>query len=121
MGHSSTFNPWKGLPDKAPYVLDADEAIVEAHNAKLEENSPYEVHLGVLPEPFLGRQDAPVVLLNLNPGWNEEKDPSNHSRSEFIKRNRENLLHEPSDYPFYLLDPNLRPNRTCWWEKRLGA
>jgi hypothetical protein len=73
-----------------------------------------------LPEPFLGRPDAAVVLLNLNPGWNEEKDPSNHSRPEFIKRNRDNLLHEPSDYPFYLLNPDLQPNRTVWWEERLG-
>jgi hypothetical protein len=121
MGHSSTFNPWKGLPAKAPYVLDADKAIVEAHNAKLEKNSPYELHLCVLPEPFLGRPDAPVVLLNLNPGWNEEKDLSNHSRPEFIKKNRENLLHEPSEYPFYLLNPGLKPNRTVWWEERLKA
>jgi hypothetical protein len=121
MQPSSTINPWKDLPEKSPYVLEADKAIIDAHNARLEKGSLYEVHLSVLPEPFLGRPDAPVVLLNLNPGWNENKDPPNHSRPEFIKRNRENLLHESNNYPFYLLDPSLRPNRTVWWEKRLGA
>ncbi|HEY2826149.1 MAG TPA: hypothetical protein VGJ04_00995 [Pirellulales bacterium] len=121
MGLSSTFNPWNDLPDNAPYVLDSDGAIIEAHNARLETDSLFKVHLSVLPEPFLGRPDAPVVLLNLNPGWNKDKDPVNHSRPEFIKRNRGNLLHKPSDYPFYLLDPKLRPNRTNWWEERLGS
>jgi hypothetical protein len=120
MDSFSIANPWKDLPDQPLFVLDADRAIINAHNKQFEESSSYYVHISVLPEPFLGRPDAPVVLLNLNPGWNEEKDPSNHSRPEFIKRNRENLLHVSSEYPFYLLDPSLRPNRTEWWDKRLG-
>jgi len=118
---SSISNPWNDLPDKAGYVLDTDRAIVEGHNTKFAEDSPFKVHLCVLPEPFLGRPDAPVVLLNLNPGWNKDKDPINHSRPDFIKRNHENLLHMPSDYSFYLLDPSLKPNRTDWWEQRLRA
>lgn len=111
-------NPWAELPDSAPYVLARDAQAVAFFNQRAEER--YQIRTAVLPEPYLGNPNARVVLLNLNPGWNPDTDPVNHARPEFIHRNRQNLLHEPSPYPFYLLDPMLLPHRTCWWDKRLA-
>jgi hypothetical protein len=104
---------------EAPFVLPEDEAEVRRFNTRVTADKM--LHLEILPEPFLGDPSAPVVLLNLNPGWNAQHDPINHARSDFIRANNANLRHEPSEYPFYLLDPHLLPYRTLWWERRLAS
>ena len=58
-------NPWRHLPDIPPFVLDSDRRAIEEFNASASADT--HVHLDLLPEPFLGNKDAPVVLLNLNP------------------------------------------------------
>ena len=109
-------NPWQRLPLDAPFVLPEDHAAIADFNA----SSPGEklVHLEVLPEPFLGRPDAPVVVLGLNPGF-KDTDLVQHRDPSFASRSRCNLLHGPANYPFYLLDPEIE--RTKWWERKLGA
>ena len=72
----------------------------------------------MLPEPFLGRRDAPVVLLNLNPGYSPE-GPRIHSDPSFAARVRRNLCHLPAEYPFYLLDPAITGPGRDWWEPKL--
>jgi hypothetical protein len=47
--------------------------MVEAHN--LRRKAEHQFQLEALPEPYVGPVDAPVVLLNLNPGF----DPSDLS------------------------------------------
>jgi hypothetical protein len=59
-----------------------------------------------------------VVLLNLNPGFKEAEVP-NHSAPYFSRLSRANLLHQQSDYPFYLLDPKLVSLGRRWWERKL--
>ena len=44
---------------------DADE--IERFNAKARYDHAF--HLDLIPEPFIGNPAAPVVLLNLNPGF----------------------------------------------------
>ena len=110
-------NPWEMLPATAPFVLPHDLDIVGKYNERAKGDS--RLQLSVLPEPYLGNPGAPVVLLNLNPGYHPTNDPVNHARPEFIRRNRENLLHASTPHPFYLLDPTLIPHRTQWWDKRL--
>jgi hypothetical protein len=58
-------NPWHGLPDEPPYVLSDDREKVLAFNVrqKRKENQNGFLHLDLIPEPFVGKPDAPVVLL----------------------------------------------------------
>ncbi len=125
MAEANPQNPWNRLPAKSPYVLPEDADLVHGSNLsalKRYEKRPdryemYQIRLQhILPEPYLGRPDAPVVLLNLNPGSNP-RDIEWHSDPLFTERSRGNLLHCQTDYPFYLLDPSIK--RTCWWERKL--
>jgi len=109
-------NPWLELPTSAPYVLPEDGAAIEAFNRTAQTATRYDLTL--LPEPFLGRTDAPVVVLCLNPGWSPD-GPIGHKEPNFIRRSRENLLHAESAYPFHLLDPALHPPGHRWWGNKL--
>jgi hypothetical protein len=82
-------NPWTGLADEAPYVLSADCRAIDRFNSALPDDDPHRLYLGVLPEPFLGYHDAPVVVLMSNPGIG----PADRTidRSWLIPANRESL------------------------------
>jgi hypothetical protein len=112
-------NPWLRLPKGADFVLPEDKDLVDAFNLTAENR--LKLHLELLPEPFLGRADAPVVLLNLNPGYSDD-DLSWHQNPLFQTRYRRNLSHEPCDYPFYLLAPDVSsaPGHG-WWTGKLKA
>ena len=70
---STPINPWLSLPEKAPFVLADDALHLEVYNEEHRSNTAYHLHL--LPLPFQGRPDAPIVLLSLNPGYAEsDKD-----------------------------------------------
>ena len=72
-----------------------------------------------MPEPFIGSTEAPVVLLNLNPGYGD-RDPEDHVRAEFQALLRNNYSQCPSDYPFYFLDPTFENGGRQWWERKLA-
>ncbi len=109
-------NPWTALPQKPPFALpdDLDRLSLFAARSRPEHRFDF----GVLPEPFIGRPDAPVVLLGLNPGF-DPRDEEVHARPEFAGALRANLAHEASEYPFYLLDPRLPSPGQEWWTRRL--
>jgi len=110
------------LPDVEPFVLPDDINVVAEFNRNAQHLA--RVDLGLLPEPFIGRCDAPIVLLNLNPGWSFD-DAKWHRHPGFACRLRANLNQEDSPYPFYLLDPDLKGDSGAyspggiWWRKRL--
>jgi hypothetical protein len=110
-------NPWSDLPASPPYVLDADRELIERFNATAKPH--HVVHLDHHPEPFLGRPDAPVVLLCLNPGYSPESDRW-YAEPTFASRARGCLQHTPSPYPFYLLDPSQPAPGHHWWARKLG-
>ena len=114
----SHFNPWPTLPSKPPYLLECDSAAICTYNAKALEI--HRVQLGAMPEPFVGNTTAPVVLLGLNPGFND-RDPEVHARPEFQALLRSNYGQDSSSYPFYFLDPNFESPGRDWWEKKLKA
>lgn len=125
-GH--TENPWRQLPAQPPYFLEMDRAAIEKYNAKV--NSNHLIIDWYLPEPFLGDPEAPVVLLNGNPGADFSGiDQKLHEHPDFQKANRDNLRHNRIDYPLYLLDPFLNAeNQACqdvdmpgyiWWNRIL--
>jgi hypothetical protein len=111
-------NPWVKLPTSRPFVLGFDRSLVDAFNVRA--NAREMIDTSLLPEPFLGRPDAPVVLLGLNPGWSPE-DAEWHGKQEFALLCRANLVHEDSRYPFYLLNPILDAPGSRWWSSRLRS
>jgi hypothetical protein len=110
-------NPWLKLPKKKPYVLKIDRCVVKKYNSKA--NPSNRIRKNLLPCPFLGNPKSPIILLNLNPGW-DQSDSYFHRWKPFRIANRANLLHKKTDYPFYLLNPKLKASLGYkWWEKRL--
>jgi hypothetical protein len=59
-------NPWRAISQR-PYILPGDEPAMEAFGRKARK-AEHQVDLNVFPEPFVGNPDAPIWLLNLNPG-----------------------------------------------------
>ncbi len=103
MNADAIVNPWTALPAEPPYQLPGDAPDIEQFNrhARPERH----LHPELLPEPFVGSADTPVVLLSLIPGLSEE-DRQVHARHSFRAAVRRNLHHEPQPYPFYYLDPD---------------
>lgn len=115
-------NPWQTLRGRQPFVLIEDEEIIEAFNQDLKpsQQEKYQIRLDLIPEPYIGRPDAPVVLLNLYPSF-EESDVAWHNNDPIFKQKAwGNLLHDQANYPFYLLDPKLeRAEGHQTWSKQL--
>jgi len=109
-------NPWLELSTSPPYVMPEDAAAIEAFNRVADVR--HRVDLTLLPEPFLGRPDAPLVVLGLNPGWNPA-DAAVHADATFSRRSRQNLEQAESAFPFYLLDPSLDAPGHRWWGNKL--
>lgn len=110
-------NPWRSLRLEAPYVYDADTTAIDAFNRHAKPE--HCIQTDVLPEPFIGSTDAPIVLLSLNPGFDDHAYltyADRHTRDVW----RKNVLHEPLDYPFYFLDPQFcHSGGARWWTKKL--
>jgi hypothetical protein len=113
---SESPSPWLEVPLQSPYVLQCDRDAINEYNAKAPE--AYAVRLDVLPEPFVGITTAPVVLLNLNPGF-DDKDPEVHARPEFQALLRNNYAGGLSAFPFYFLNPTFESPGRKWWERIL--
>ncbi len=119
-------NPWIRLPTEHPehaYVLPEDLKAVMDWNQQFGRTHEFFLHTDkILPEPFVGAADAPVVLLSNNPGYSEAEEKSQARQiASFRERMRKNLRHEPADYPFVFLDPDVTPNDNGngWWQQRL--
>jgi hypothetical protein len=108
-------NPWYNLPMIAPFVLEIDRAAIHQFNSTAFEK--HKLRVDAFPGPFIGRPDAPVVLLNLNPGFSENDLVQD---IEGMWRNIKTLHHQEMDYPFFLLDPTISQSGGYrWWYKRL--
>jgi hypothetical protein len=110
-------NPWLAVPIQPPYVLRCDSDAISAYNAKARHDYN-KIQLGVMPEPFIGSATAPVVLLNLNPGF-DAHDNAAHERPDFEALLRNNYSQGRASFPFYYLDPAVETPGRCWWEKKL--
>jgi hypothetical protein len=117
---NTTENPWQNMPTKPPYVLKVDCDGVKSFNNGVDDNC--KLHTERLPEPFIGKREAPVVLLNINPKYIQE-DKTNQTTGDFAKLCRANWNHETAQtakFPFYYLDPRLKGHRgSRWWNKKL--
>jgi hypothetical protein len=96
-------NPWDRLPLQAPFLLPEDARLINEFNVNAADR--FKVHFDIFPEPFLGNPNAPVVLLGLNPGFNE-LDIKQHKEARFAALSRANLLHQaPRTIHFICLTP----------------
>jgi len=112
-------NPWKALPRRPPFVVTSDAPYIEAFNQRFAAKKSHRIDTRLLPEPFVGRPDAPVLLLALNPGWSP-KDLRWNRRSSFRHRVRSCLSHAAATWPFYHLDPSEKGPGARWWRRNLG-
>ena len=109
-------NPWRNLPNTAPFVLKEDHPHVEKFNTTAKPDH-YTLRLDAFPGPFMGNPEAPLVLLTLNPGF-DEGDIVGDIKGMW--RNIQTMRHEDMEYPFFLLDPSIKESPGYgWWYKRL--
>ena len=110
-------NPWTHLPTRAPFVLREDREAIESFNRRTRLETQIETAL--LPVPFVGRIDAPVILLLLNPGVRDESYISHR-----IARHRRSVRachrQDSVEYPNYFLDPKTEGPGVKWWTRALG-
>ena len=111
-------NPWVRISPTPPFVLPSEHPHIEKHNRKVDEE--HRIRMELFPEPYLGNPEAPIVLLGLNPGFDEQEIPFHNEDNRFIRACVMNLIHRPQSYPFYLINPNLSDSLGHqWWMKRL--
>src|SRR5437868_14852359 len=115
-------NPWTALPSRPPYILKEDRPYVEAWNDTVgATREDLRLATNLLPDPFVGRRDAPLVVLGLNPGFGgSERDE--HSTRLFRAALRANLGNRRSEHAqFYLTEPFAETAGGLWWRKCLRA
>ena len=111
-------NPWLRLPTNPPYVLPEDREAVEEFNRARGQAHDHFLHINeLLPEPFIGDKDAPVVLLSNNPGFGE--NVPFRQTSDFRAMMRNNLHHVATDWPFLYLNPAFDVWEKWWRRKRV--
>ncbi len=111
-------NPWKDLPEIEPYILPLDYELIDSENQTLSDDTKIQHH--IFPEPYIGDHNAPIVLLNLNPGYAEE-DIGFYNQKHVRTLWKKNIQHSPMDYPFWFLDPSLdvTVGGAKWWQTKL--
>ena len=115
--HSLIDNPWLHLRTRAPFVLQEDAEAIKAFNRRARPETRIETDL--LPMPFVGRIDAQVILLLLNPGVSDESYIV-HRIAQFRRSVRTCHRQDPVEYPNYFLDPKTEGPGVKWWTRALG-
>ncbi len=113
-------NPWARLPEAPPYVLPEDAEAIDRFNATAE--PIHLLHTEIRPEPFIGRPNASVIILTLNPGFSGDEIQWHDTDDKFKTAAMKNLSHSDQEYPFYFLnpDPQIQSPGHLWWRQRLG-
>lgn len=118
-GHSVP-NPWQTLPFlDPPHVFGEDARIIDRHNLRYPQGHKHHIYLNAYPEPYIGDPNAPILLLNRNPGYGDH-DPRARAHPTLEEIYRQNLLHGQSDYPFYPIGPTYaQHHKSTWWRQSL--
>lgn len=109
-------NPWRQMQqDRSGFCLPEDCKTISRFNDCC--SHEYFVHLEIVPEPYIGSPDAPIWLLNLNPGFHS--DDLRHPES--VKEAQLRNLELRSGYFWFLDESFPETPGTNWWKKRLRA
>jgi hypothetical protein len=92
-------------------VLEADSPEIARFNQRAK--PLVRVETSLLPEPYVGRVDAPVLLLTLNPGVSDD-DFALHRNATFRQRVIDCHRQAPAAYPNYYLDPEVDGPGARW-------
>lgn len=106
-------NPWADLPDEPPWVLPIDRDAVRRATGRVG------LRADLLPEPFVGDPDAPVVVLMKAPGVGPGDDLAAHGRPAFQALVRRS--HQATSGAFHPLEPAAAGTpSSAWWRRVLG-
>lgn len=113
-GESLITNPWSALSERPPYCLEIDKpGLADGATPAFAATA---LQFGVLPEPYIGRPDADIVLLNLNPGFLPGDDEDRNHNPVVTEMLRKNYLHMFGPFPFYYLHPEFAGSGGYrWW------
>jgi hypothetical protein len=109
-------NPWFHLPDSPPYILQTDAETIQQFNTTANERT--RIATDLLPEPFVGRLDAPIFMLLLNPGLSDD-DFAVHRDTDFVAAVRSCHRQRETDYPNYYLAPTAAGPGGRWTQRVL--
>lgn len=116
-------NPWEKLvrSDEDLYVLDEDYDQLMTHNKSKSLSSRDAFVLDLIPEPFTGDINAPIVILNTNPGYSKADYVTLHN-NYFHRYALLNLQHYVDlAYPFFMLSLDIYNTPTyAWWRKMIS-
>lgn len=114
-------NPWERLKKSNDdiYVLNEDWDQLRTHNKHCNERDAF--ILDLIPEPFTGDPDAPIVILNTNPGFSP-KDYETIKSLYFFQSAMGNLSFDlDPEWPFFMLNPRIIETPTYkWWNKTVS-
>lgn len=111
-------NPWAEFKkDNEEYILPEDKPIINEFN-RIINNDELKIHTDIYPFPYVGNVlEAPIVLLMLNPGF-DEKEIEFYNKFKETFQNQ--LLHKYDlmEYPYYPLNPIIKKDDSDYWPKR---
>jgi hypothetical protein len=117
-------NPWGALDMGGPeYVLASDRPHVDVFNAYRERTLDDRrfLNLKLLPEPFSGRRDAPVVILGRNPTYDDLDQELHATNVDYREKLLANLADDPSGQVLvHALSTFRHTHSGRWWYRCLA-
>ena len=115
-------NPWtefQNNPKQDYLILEADKLVVDKFNETA--NEKFRIHTEIMPAPFMGNVlEAQVLLLLLNPGYDEEEERKNYyNLYRHYWENEIQHKHSIPDLPLFCLEDSYI-NFSDYWQKRLN-
>jgi hypothetical protein len=112
-------NPWLDLPKEAPFIApcDAEELSKPKYN---EREFNYRLQHKAFPEPYVGNMSrAKIILLLLNPGFEEADITTNFKNTYWVNEIRANL-EQKTEFSFLYLSPQVQETGGYkWWTAML--
>ena len=101
-------NPWIDLPGAAPYVLPGDQPHIKVFNSYMKPR--FRLDTNLMPQPFVGNRQAPLVILSRNPG------AEGHHNDAYADAIKTNLTSEAPDQLFPALEVRFEMTQGAkWW------
>ncbi|MCX2837882.1 hypothetical protein OQ279_06915 [Salinimicrobium sp. MT39] len=116
----TTLNPWIELANgenNQSFILREEQSIIRKFNTKV--SSQYKIHSSIFPAPFMGNvHTAPVVVLGLNPGYDEKEEERGYYRKyeNWWMQQIQHKLPCPQ-WPLFCLEKEYEEQSPYWGQK----